>query len=176
MGYRYLNSLKDKALVAAFSYWTQLRVRLFLIITSVETNIDVLDNMYPPSERIKWKSILPMKEEIDSLYDQVINTIQFLQQAEDQMPAYLGWTDDYNMMLEFFAKIIQYDIREPDKHFMQGTKDDRDRLWCDAKMSMDKIICEVTKAQKRAEGRLYPKTGPIRKLLSKIPKAYIWEL
>ena len=118
IGLSWLRPLKEKQNAASFTFWSKLRVRLIQIHRHLQVNDNCLYYLYSPIVSSRWDAILaPDPEEFHSLKDVVDETLTFLQGADDQMPPYFGWTDDYTKLIESLTDIIVFDICEPSAKF-----------------------------------------------------------
>lgn len=111
IGLSWLKPLKEKQSEASFTFWSQLRIRLFRICGHIKSNDQCLYYLYAPEARSDWDAILaPDPDKFRSLKDTVEEALTFLQNAKDQIPPYSGWTDDYTELLGHLTDIIVYDI------------------------------------------------------------------
>ena len=111
IGLNWLKPLKEKQKAASFTFWSHLYIRLVKISSYIKSSPNCLYYWYSPTVRNGWHGILaPAQDESDQLKTMVEETLSFLEKAEDQMPAYCGWTDDYTNLLHNFTDIIVYDI------------------------------------------------------------------
>lgn len=111
IGMSWIMPLKEKQNAASFTFWSQLLVRLIRIKSHLMSDSKCLYYLYSPEARSSWSGVLaPNPSEFSSLKEMVAETLSFLQGADDQMPPYSGWTDDYKKLLDFFTDIIIYDI------------------------------------------------------------------
>lgn len=111
IGLNWLKPLKEKQKAASFTFWSQIYIRLVKISSYIKSNPNCLFYWYSSTARAEWHGILaPALNEFLPLKTMVEETLSFLQKAEDQMPAYYGWTNDYSNLLNNFTDIIVYDI------------------------------------------------------------------
>lgn len=167
-GIGYLNSLKEKTRFATFSFWTQFSIRLRIIRNRLDGNPAMINNLYAEKTREKWNGELrlPNMHELEELYGTVKDTLDFMLHTTDQMPAYSGWTEDYNRLLEFFDRIIRYDIRKPDElfcYFSDESMKDRNNICSDICEIMDRLIQRINEQQEHTEQLIY--TNRIKNLL-----------
>ena len=116
--------------------------------------------MYPASERVAWESATVQKEEIDKFYQLAIETLESLSMTKDQMPAYIGWNNDYRIIISFLTDIILYDIRDADNHFCTH----EDTAFIDRKDRIEKVnnacnmmLTRINEQQNKAEEKIYGK-------------------
>lgn len=118
IGWSWLKPLKEKQSSASFTFWAQLRIRLIKIRSHLKVNNKCLYYLYSQKARESWSSILaPDPNELNSLKITVDETLTFLQSADDQMPPYFGWTDDYTKLLYYLTDIMVFDICNPNAKF-----------------------------------------------------------
>lgn len=111
IGLNWIKPLKEKQSAASFTFWSQLRIRLIRIRGYIKSNDQCLYYLYGPKARNNWDAILaPSPMEFRSLKDAVEEILTFLQSAEDQIPPYLGWTDNYTNLLDYLTDIVIFDI------------------------------------------------------------------
>lgn len=111
IGLSWLKPLKEKQRAASFTFWSQVRIRLIRIHGHLVANDKCLYYLYDPVVSRQWDGILaPPPETFRSLKDMVEETLNFLQGADDQMPPYLGWTEEYTKLLEYLSDIVAFDI------------------------------------------------------------------
>lgn len=111
IGLSWLKPLKEKQSAASFTFWSQLRIRLIKVQSHLMAEDNCLYYLYDPEVSKGWKDTLaPNPESFRFLRNVIEETLNFLQGADDQMPPYPGWTNDYTNLLEYFTDIIAYDI------------------------------------------------------------------
>ncbi len=67
------------------------------------------------------------------------------------MPAYIGWTQDYNQIVEFLNDMIQFDIKDPDNYFKfkePKTLQDR-KKYCDDICIIMRRLCHNIEIKQR---------------------------
>lgn len=118
IGLSWLKPLKEKQNAASFTFWSQLRVRLIKVRSYLMANDKCLYYLFDPKVCREWDGVLaPDPEDFRSLKGAVEETINFLQGADDQMPPYLGWTNEYTELLEYLTDIVAFDICDPKAKF-----------------------------------------------------------
>lgn len=154
-GIGYLKSYKDRKNAATFTFWSQLRMRLIKLFNWLDNDHSLLDNLYPEDLRNSWESNLQAEaERVAEFKKGVQETIQYIESTSDQMPVYIGWTEDYNKLIEFLYDIIQYDICNPNKYFkFKENKSLRDReQYCVFMCELIKKMCaQIEQKQKDIE-------------------------
>ena len=145
LGLGYLKPLKEKTVTATFNFWSQLRTRLKRISQWLKSNDGLLDNMYSDEAKDSWESHLtPAKDKIVAFKNLVEDTIKYAENANDQMPAYIGWSDDYNKLLETLSDMLIYDISNCNSGFkFTTTKTDKERKeFCEDICNTINRICD----------------------------------
>lgn len=142
-GFFYLKSLKEKRYAATFTFWIHLRIRLKELLSWLENENGLICNLYDSKIVAEWESFLPPeKERIVEFKMKVEETIQYIKSTPDQMPAYKGWTADYNVLIDFLNDVIQYDICNSKKYFKfkKGTMSDM-KTYCDSVCNSIRKLC-----------------------------------
>lgn len=136
IGLSWLKPLKEKQSAASFTFWSQLRIRLIKVRGHLMADEKCLYYLYDPKVSGEWESTLaPEPEDFRPLRDVIEETLNFLQGADDQMPPYSGWTNNYTELLEYFTDIVAFDICNSKAKFKYTTKAD----YCDLTQLRDKI-------------------------------------
>lgn len=118
IGLSWLKPLKEKQNAASFTFWSQLRVRLIKVHGHLMANDMCLFYLFDPTVCEGWDGVLaPDPEIFRSLRDTVEETLNFLQGADDQMPPYPGWTNEYTELLGYLTDIVAFDICNPKAKF-----------------------------------------------------------
>ena len=173
-GIQYLNVLKKKKTEVEFSYWTQLLIRLNQILNRLNTNEALINNFYSHECRNSWETVgaSVRSEDIKDFIDIVQETIEFIKNTPDQIPAYQGWTTDYKTITVFLDDIFLFDILNPDEHFKysSGSIEDRERENELIKRALNRMTKEIEEHQKKTEARLCrePIFLKFKKLVAKI--------
>ncbi len=142
IGLNWLKPLKEKQSAASFTFWSQMYIRLMKIYGYIKSNDKCLFYWYSPEARTEWQGILaPNQDEFEQLKAIIDETLSFLQDANDQMPAYYGWTDDYTKLLSYFTDMIVYDICDSEKNFKFHELTNYDDY-----LSLCQSICEIIKS------------------------------
>lgn len=157
-GFNYLKELKAKKSAATFTFWSQLRIRVYELLNWLQEDYSLIDNLYDSNIRNSWESSLsPNKDRIESYKKKVEEVIIYIESTPDQMPAYIGWTADYTKILEFLNDLIQYDICNA-KEYFKFTKDEtinHRNDYCKNICEIMKRLCnEIENKQKEIEEKL----------------------
>ena len=157
LGIGCIKPLKEKTWSATFTFWSQLSVRLMLIRRWLELDTGVLDNLYSPNAKQGWSSLTPSAERINQFLKIVQSTLDYIQNADDQMPAYHGWSEDYSNLIGYLEDMIVYDISNSITYFKFSTAvtDQQRRQFCqDLCALIDKICSNIKKKQQEIEDKI----------------------
>ncbi|MCI9175857.1 MAG: hypothetical protein HFH49_13130 [Lachnospiraceae bacterium] len=78
----------------------------------------LINNLYDSKIRKTWESELSQDDNRTEEYKVIAKkTIEYIEKTQDQMPAYIGWTSDFNIIVEFLNDLIQYDICDAKRYF-----------------------------------------------------------
>lgn len=158
-GVGYLKDFKEKTNAATFTFWTQLRMKLFVLMKWLEEDNSLVNNLYSPSSKDTWESDLSQSSNrIQEFQDKVKNLIHYIETTSDQMPAYNGWIADYNFIFHFLSDIIQYDICNAQEFFKYN--DERSiqhrTEYCNKVCKAMKRMCEgIETRQQKVEKEIY---------------------
>ena len=160
-GIRYLKTLKEKQYLATFTFWSQINVRIIRIHNLLTENKGLLNNLYPPKARTLWEVSSPPIEIVNEFKNLVCQTLEYLESTTDQMPAYLGWSNDFSEFMSFLTEIVQYDICKDNEYFFNETmmkhptKGDRDKYWKHTRNLTERLMCGIKDRQTLIEAELY---------------------
>lgn len=156
IGLRYVKSFKDKTTTATFTFWSQISIRLHEISLLLNSNNTLIDNLYSTISRTDWEE-LGRSEDIKLFKEKIEAVIEYIEKTPDQMPAYIGWTDDYVKLTDFLYDMIIYDICDPDKSFKfeeLKTKEDRSNYCNEMCQLMNRICDKIHTRQKDIEKKI----------------------
>lgn len=154
IGLGYLRPLKEKTMSATFSFWSQLSIRLKGILSWLELDCGVLDNMYSPEAKEGWTSLTPSNERLKEFKKEIENTVEYMETTADQMPAYIGWSEDYNSLIQILKEMLVYDICNSEEYFKfeSYVNDTERKKYCDNVCNIIKRICKgISDKQKEVE-------------------------
>ena len=157
LGIHYLRSLKEKHITETFSFWSQIHMRIIRLYGLLSVEIGLLNNMYPPEERKNWETINPTAEKLATFKNSVEETLAYLQSTTDQLPAYIGWSEDFSKFMQFLANVTQYDIEASDEKFVESTDGiikDRKMYWEDVCKTMQRLQEGIENRQKMVEKKI----------------------
>ena len=143
-GIGYLELLRQKKAVATFSFESQLYARLYELKIIINSNERMFTNLYSEIAREEWGDKRGASEkELKKLYDCVSETLKFIKDASDQMPAYENWGDDYTEMIQFLVDMLHFDIRDNKtgfKYIERCGMDKRTEYWKDICALLDRLL------------------------------------
>lgn len=117
-GLGYLKTFKEKKDAATFTFWMHLRIRMMEIRAWLQDSNSLINHLFTEETRLSWESESPEDEERIKTFQKLVKeTICFIKEAPDQIPAYSGWTYDYNKLVNFLNDIIQFDICNEKEYF-----------------------------------------------------------
>ncbi len=178
-GMRYLKSLKEKKLAASFSFWSQIKLKIIRMHNYMLWNKEIINNFYSVDSRLQWEENEVTMEQLQDFKKLAKEILEYLDQTEDQMPAYNGWSKDMLELIDFLSKVIQYDICKNDDMFFTNEivkKEVRDAYYADICRIMQSLIEGIQKGQSDLEKDLFPLKGEIswrKRIKSKINKVKI---
>lgn len=159
IGLGYLKSLKDKTYTAAFGFWSQFYNRIYELLRWLKADNSIISNMYSPQARRMWENdLIEVNDRTKEFKEKVQSMLEFMMQESDQMPAYIGWADDYNKLMEFFYDIIQYDICNIHDFFKfcEPVNIEEKNNYCKKIIETMEHICkEIKNRQEILEKRIY---------------------
>lgn len=160
-GFNYLKDLRKKTDAATFTFLAQLRVRLIEISQWLENEKGILGNFYTPDAKDAWESYLsPTDIRVKEFKRKVEDALIYIKSTPDQMPAYRGWTIDYNKLINFLNDVIQYDICDSEKYFKFTAMERESHMeeYCnDICKSIDRICKGIETKQEEIETKLFKK-------------------
>lgn len=159
-GLNYLKNLKEKKYAATFGFWVQLGVKLRMIMKRLEGDKNLANNLFSEESRTSWTNIAepPYPDDIKELKSLAEKTLELIDTATDQMPAYRGWTEDYSKLIIFLDDLFQYDIsnaREKFKYTGVHPVETRDDCVDKACATIKRLLEGIEDAQKSLERDLF---------------------
>lgn len=157
-GLGYIKTFEEKKNTATFTYWVQLRIRLLIIKGWLEEDNNLINFLFGEESRATWESEVGAdKQRIEKFLDIVEETIHFIKTTPDQIPAYNGWTDDYNKLIIFLREITLFDISNGKCYFkFNGINNIKERNdYCKDICSVIERMCNgIMHKQAEIEGRI----------------------
>lgn len=161
-GIKALRSMREKKAAATFSYWSQLLIRLKQVRNRLSNNPSLINSLYSSSCKMTWANTgAPCStDELKSFKALAEQTLEFLKTAQDQMPAYPGWTKDLGEISTFLDDLIMYDIASDsgrDK-YTEGTENDRNIVCDNICDTIERLTTAIICRQSAQEKRLCKKS------------------
>lgn len=166
--FSFVHGLRAKQRAATFGFWSQLRMRLLRMKESLEKRPSLINNMYNTHARESFEEGSPSLEEVKCFKELVAETGSFLNGAPEQMPAYVGWSDDFSVVADLISDIALYDIADSDTGFVDGSFPSRDEYCKKTCDSLNHMIEEIDSRQKKMERELEPWWRRLRLLVSEL--------
>ena len=163
LGLSYIYALKNKRHNATFNYWSQIKVRLYRIYSSLQSRPDLINNLYAPCIREKYEQGNPPADAVKSFLEVLNETEVFLQKTSDQMPAYRGWNEDINVVIQLINDAKLYDITLEDRMFVSSDFPKRNDYCSNVCDKIKTIIAGIDKEQSRIEKHITSKCRPLIK-------------
>ncbi len=158
-GLNYIKKLREKQSDSVFGYLTKLRVRINCINQIFINNCDDITELFINVSNRR----IPSANKIQSTYDaakvlskNASETLIFLMNEDDQIPAQKGWTKNLNFFISFLIDCEQ--LKNPtffkwtnrDEHQKEIDNYIEDHIKC-----MNKLLKMISKCQTSLEDKLY---------------------
>lgn len=155
-GINLLKTLREKKVAATFSFWSQLCVKLKMLGSRLEDDPSLINNLYSADSQTTWSTAgaPPDSQDLCDFDAICVETFEFIKKAPDQIPAYLGWTDDYTELISFLDDVSHYDIKNCSSRFKfteNYSINERDEYVSSICKVINRMIDNINKAQKDAE-------------------------
>lgn len=157
IGLGYIKPLKEKTKAATFTFWSQLSVHLTVIRKWIEQDNGILDNMYSSNAKKGWGVLAPDSDRIKQFKETVQETLEYIKAANDQMPAYKGWSEDYAKLIGYLSDMIVYDIGDNTGYFKYVTEvseAQRGKNCSDICETIKKLCTGIEQKQKEIEQKI----------------------
>lgn len=159
-GMRYLKSLKEKKLAASFSFWSQIKLKIIQLLNYMLSNKEIINNFYSTESRLRWEEKEVAMQQLEEFKKLTVDIIKYLDETPDQMPAYIGWSNDMLQFIDFLSKVVQYDICKSDSMYLKNgivEKEERDAYYADICNTMQSLIDGIQRGQAELEVNLFPR-------------------
>ena len=157
LGLLYYRKLKEKQMNAAFSYLTQFQVRLKTLQTLfIEYENQIMERFIPETKRREDADAISsfINEIINEFSRNALETLKFLQESQEQMPASKDWINKYEILImHTFYKWIDDDENQLRDRYVKKHKKNLAELLNDIKKEQQKNIKKIfqSKFQKVTE-------------------------
>lgn len=162
-GIRYLTILRQKKVAATFSFEAQLYARLYELKLLLDGDELLLTNFFSDSARKEWGDQRAAPEvEVNQFYIAAQETLSFIKNAEDQMPAYSDWVSDYAMLIQFLVDVLHFDIRDSKnrfKYIKPCSMTERTALYNSTCAMLDKLMGGIKEDQTTTTKALFSRKG-----------------
>ena len=112
LGFNYIRKLREKQVDSTFSYLTRLSIRLKYFRELLVTYKDEIMDRFSPEDcrrEISADRIGFVTDAIKYLSENAKETLKFLRDEDNQIPAQKGWINRFNLFVEFLIDCEQLD-------------------------------------------------------------------
>lgn len=105
-----------------------------------------------------WDVLAPHEERVQEFKNVIVRALSFLKSSSDQMPAYKGWSNDYDMLIKYLNDMVIYDICNNNHYFKfnnSETHDDREKLAEEICSLLTKMSSGIKEKQNDMEKRIF---------------------
>lgn len=157
-GIRYINLLRKKRVEVVYGYWTHILIRLKAMKTMIKNDHAIINNLFAPRCVEEW-TITGAPTSTDNILcfkTTAEETLEFMKQASDQLPAFKGWSENYQHVVDFIIDILFYDITDPNRNFKydKGGVDARDEECKKIEGILETMINGIEHEQKSLEKKI----------------------
>lgn len=158
-GIGYLESLREKKVGATFCFEAQLYARLYEIRFMLGQDEKLLTGLYSEIARKEWKNKSAAPDEnLKKFYICAENTLSFIKDAADQMPAYKNWVTDYRRLINFLVEVIHFDIRDTKNNFKYNAMckmEERTAYWKSICSLLDTLLNGIKDDQAKIANEIF---------------------
>lgn len=158
LGLCYFRKFKEKQMSAAFGFWSHLNMLISQIQAQLISSPYLLSNMFSENSSLSETGTPPEKE-TKMLLSVAKETLDYLKRTPDQIPAYIGWSEDIVKLKVFLYEIVLYDVTDCENQFIDVSKYRNEEI--DMATYAQDIICTLKKmhvnilsAQKQIEKKI----------------------
>lgn len=160
LGLLYCKKLKEKQMNATFSYLTQLKVRLQILQTMYATHEnEIMERFIPETKRREdacAKSSF-INDIVDEFSRNALETLKFLQESQEQMPASKDWVDKYEILIEFLLDAEHLSMHTFYKWIEDDEKQERDSYLQKHKKNLNELLSDIKTEQQKNIKIMFPK-------------------
>ena len=160
LGIFLLKNLREKNLNATLGYFSRLKVRIHSLNSTFESYYTEIfyrflpENSRPEEDQTKIPFI---NDIINNFSDEAIDTLLFLKNEDNQMPADSNWMNEFNILLEFledmkYIKQPRYYKFSTYKHFNENSVKD---YYEKHSKNLSNILKSIEKHQEKIQDQLY---------------------
>lgn len=159
LGLQYIKKMREKQVDSTFSYLTKLNIRLkyFYEILSIYGE-DIMDRFVPAGCRreIAADRVCVVDETIKRLSSNATETLGFLKNEDNQMPAEVGWTTCFNKFIEFLIDCEQINENNYFKWMVTADLEQKKKKYYDTNLTnIDKLLQMVCTQQCKVEEDIF---------------------
>lgn len=163
LGLKYINKLRERQSDSVFSYLTRLNVRLrFFKMSLTDYKTEILDQFIPESHRreIGPERVVFIDEVINNFSESAKETLNFLRNENDQMPAQIGWFKCLDTLIEFLNDCEHLIQNGYYKWNINNDMDsEKESYYCKHMENINKLIEMITDRQRQLEIEIFKKSG-----------------
>ena len=160
LGIFLLKNLREKSLNATLGYFSRLKVHIHSLNSTFESYYTEIfyrflpENSRPEEDQTKISFI---NDIINNFSDEAIDTLLFLKNEDNQMPADSNWMNEFNILLEFledmkYIKQPRYYKFSTDEHFNENSVKDYYKKHSN---NLSNILKSIEKHQEKIQDQLY---------------------
>lgn len=157
VGMSYVLKMRDKQKNTAFSYLSRLHVRLKYYYTALKKYKDeIMERFILEDKRhdVDVSKIDLIDAEISQLAENAQETLAFLKEENDQMPAAADWTEKYNLFVEFLLDFKNLNMSSYYK--WEDSEDSEYQLYYEKHLNnIERMINDIEKCQKDIEKTIF---------------------
>lgn len=159
LGLNYIKKMREKQIDSTFSYLTRLNVRLkYFQELLINFRDEIMDRFLPEDCRreVSADRVSLVANMIDQLSKNAKETLEFLRNEDNQIPAQEGWIDNFNSFIEFLLDCEQLDHKSYYKWTNKEEREEKCTLYFDnAASTIDTLIEMLTKRQIELEKDIF---------------------
>lgn len=161
LGFNYIRKLREKQNDAVFSYLMKLNVRLkYFREILIRYEEDIMERYFPKGFR-RGTSVdrtVLVRNTIKQLADRAEETLIFLQNEDNQLPAQDGWINSFNCFIDFLIDCEQLDQEEYFKWMESDDMEDKKKQYYDNVIKhIDILLKMVNERQLELEDEIFKK-------------------
>lgn len=161
LGFNYIKKLREKQLDSTFTYLTRLNIRLkYFRNLLLDYRDEIMDCFLPEGSRreISADRVSLVNHAITNLAKNAKETLNFLKEESNQMPAQQGWIDCFNVFVEF---LIDCEKIDQDAHFKwiahENIQEEKEEYYNNALDNINKLLEMVYSRQSKLEHDIFKK-------------------
>ncbi len=172
-GILYLQKLREKQIDATFSYLARLKIRLqYILDIMIKYKLQILDRFIISNKRRNSiANVATSSFVLEQLALRSKETIQFLMDSDDQVPASENWLEYCDILLEFLEdceKLLEKDYYKwvPDKD--TDTEKLQEEYYEKHKTNIELMLNSIRNNQKEIQEKLFKKRKKVQMRRNKV--------